>query len=942
MITKAIKKIFNIRDGELKIALLMQGYIFFIITTLLIIKPTVNSLFISEVGAENLPFGYLLVAITAVISSFFYARATERFSLLRIIRFTLALSILSLFILGTLLYLNLIKGWLLYGFYIGVAIYAVLATSQFWVLANLVFNIREAKRLFGFIGAGAIAGGIFGGYLTTVLAPLIGNENLIFVASLFLVLCFPLLAHIWKTKVLLLNSFKQKKRIASSKESPFKLVLGSKHLTYLAAIIGIGVITAKLVDYTFSYIAAERITDSDELTSFFGFWLSSFNVVSLLLQLFLTRRIVGVWGVGFSLLILPVLVFMGGLLFFVFPELWVVILLRAIDTSFKQSINRSAVELIALPLPFQLKRKTKSFIDVVVDSIATGVAGCILIFLIKGLDVSPKYIIMLIVLLTFVWAYFVFKLRTAYFLSFRKNLNTMASHPKKRETMVSKESFIKGMRHVFQQGEEREILYMLGKTLEINDRRLESLISKLLYHPSNKVKTAALQNLFFLNNRTIYLEVQQLLHSEDDEVVLAALEYLLLHADTSEDIVFDKYLNHPNERLANAALICLAKESRDNQSLKKKYHLYKRIQEKAFQIEELEGAFKTKFQIELLEIIGFSDYKDGYMMLLEAIESDDLQLQKAAILAAGNTMNQVFIQPILEKMINKEQRETVIKALLQFDEGMLPILRNNITATEVTLQIKQFIPKVMAAFNSQSAVNTLIVSFKEAQDLSVRLECVTALAKLKEENISLHFNEREIAKLILEECKLYDSTISAMHTQIIVHYLRRKKLKQLLSENEMQARESLMELLERRLENGLNRIFKLLELRYASQDIRMAYEGILSEEHEKRTNAIEFLDMLLTPSLKGALIPIVEATILDTSSEEVIEMISKSKITEFDCFRSILEGRDLKLKLAVLYLIQQMAHVKYLPLLETLVDSYDDKVKSFARNAMNTIHVNIH
>nr|WP_262496369.1 hypothetical protein [Nonlabens ulvanivorans] len=42
-------------------------------------------------------------------------------------------------------------------------------------MANVIFNIREAKRLFGFIGAGGIAGGIAGGYVTSILVPFTGN-----------------------------------------------------------------------------------------------------------------------------------------------------------------------------------------------------------------------------------------------------------------------------------------------------------------------------------------------------------------------------------------------------------------------------------------------------------------------------------------------------------------------------------------------------------------------------------------------------------------------------------------------------------------------------------------------------------------------------------------------------------------------------------------------
>lgn len=941
MIKTALKKVFDIRDGELKIALLMQGYIFLIIATLLIIKPTINALFISELGAENLPFGYLLVAITAVVSSYFYSKATEVFSLDHIIKVTLLFSIISLTILGTLLHLNLIKGWVLYGFYTGVAIYAVLATSQFWVLANLVFNVREAKRLFGFIGAGAITGGIFGGYLTTILAPFMGNENLIFVAAFFLVLCFPLLDKIWKTKVSVLNVFKQKKRISVSEENPLKLILSSKHLTYLAAIIAVGVITARLVDYQFSYIAGERITDSDELTSFFGFWLSSFNVASLFLQLFLTRKIVGVWGVGFSLLLLPILVFLGGLLFFVFPELWVVILLKASDASLKQSINKSAVELIALPLPFQLKKKTKSYIDVVVDSIATGIAGCILIFLIKGLEVSPMYIMGLIVLLTFTWTYFVFKVRKEYFLSFKKNLEAIVPiTSRKKKEPISKESFLKGMHNVFENGEEREILFMLDKAKEINDKRLIGPIFGLLKHPSNKIKAEALRNLFFLNDKSIYLEATPFLNTKDDNLVMATLEYLLLHADNNETIVFDSYLDHEDTYISDAALLCLAKESRDNYSLRVKYDLFDRIENKKTQIVFIPNELQLKEQIKLLHLIGFSDYEEGYGTILEALENNDNPiLQKEAIIAAGNTLNVFFVDTLLDKLLDKTLREETIKALTNYGNEMLVVLSEKLFSGDINITLKRFIPKAIAAFNSQNAVDTILMSFKNSEDLSVRLECVAQLSKLKETNKNLFFNEKQVAKLILEECNLYNNTINAMHTQIIVHYLRRTKLKVAIPDEEMKARESLMELLERRLENGLQRIFKLLELRYSQNDVRMAYKGILSDEQDKRTNAIEFLEILLNPDLKNALIPIVEATILDTSSEEVIETISKNKLTEMECFQNILEGKDLKLKLAVLYLIEKKGNSKYIDLITPLLNHKDKRMKEFAQRASNVINL---
>ena len=50
---------------------------------------------------------------------------------------------------------------------------------QFWMLANYVYDPRQAKRLFPILGMGATLGGIVGGYITQYTAPLIGTENLL-------------------------------------------------------------------------------------------------------------------------------------------------------------------------------------------------------------------------------------------------------------------------------------------------------------------------------------------------------------------------------------------------------------------------------------------------------------------------------------------------------------------------------------------------------------------------------------------------------------------------------------------------------------------------------------------------------------------------------------------------------------------------------------------
>ncbi|MBZ0244013.1 MAG: hypothetical protein K8F24_12400, partial [Bacteroidales bacterium] len=109
-----LRKAFDIRPGEYRRVMLMQLNIFLIISTLLIVKPAVNGLFLAKFGAENLPNAYVLVAVIAGLISFFYSKILSRIALNIIITRTLSWSVISLLVFGFLLHFNFLSGWVLY------------------------------------------------------------------------------------------------------------------------------------------------------------------------------------------------------------------------------------------------------------------------------------------------------------------------------------------------------------------------------------------------------------------------------------------------------------------------------------------------------------------------------------------------------------------------------------------------------------------------------------------------------------------------------------------------------------------------------------------------------------------------------------------------------------------------------------------------------------
>lgn len=893
MIKKAfqdfLKKTFDIREGEVRRAVLMQLNIFLIILTLLIVKPTVTGLFLSEIGVERLPVAFLLVAVFAVIISTIYSRVLGQMPLNRIILITLLSSVILFSVFGLFLTFNIIGPWLLYAFYVWVAIFGVLTASQFWILANVVFNVREAKRLFGFIGAGAITGGILGGYITTLTAEWIGSEQLPFVGAGFLFLCVPITVSIWKKNVVTTQTkFQRRKKIAKS-ENPLHLIRRSSHLSFLAAIIGVSVIVARLVDYQFNAIASEKIADPDELTAFLGFWFSSFNVISLVVQLLLTRRLVGVLGVGTSLFFLPGAILIGaGLLFFI-PELWAAIFIKLSDGSLKQSINKAAVELLALPIPSAIKNQTKTFIDVVVDSIATGIGGAILIFLVNGLQLSNRFINLMIVILIGFWLFFVIKVRKTYLNSFRLNIQK-AGNNDGDPLDLKNESVVSDLKQVLAAGTDSQILYVLRKLKAQPDNRFTDSFQELLGHASDEVVEEAIRNLYYIQNQHFLNEITPFINHQSQRVKVAAFDYIIGHSPQNIKRLMDYYLNDEDKTVRLAALISLAEESFDNPVLKDKFELPDLLEKQYKELSDISGEEElVMHKTGLLKALGLARLPESFPQIESFFNDEHEEVVKQAILSAGVTMHPHFLKTLIGFLGDSRRAPHAITSLIQYGESIVQVLSDYSHSSDSEPEILENIPKVVEHFGVQASADLLFYLLKN-KNSRVRLAALRSLNPLKIKFPFLNFFEKEIIPHLFNEAHLYQDTLSILYVQ--------RKAEEGLPEKQ-EARLHLIQLLEKRLDRNLERIFRLLGLKYPVEDVIGIFENIQNPQPDLRINALEYLDNLLDPGLKKVLIPIVETALLDSLSEEVIRSLKLKIPDEKECYRLLMEKSDEEISMAV-------------------------------------------
>src|SRR5687768_6160900 len=143
LVARLLRPIVQLRDGEAATALLMFLYSFLAMTSYNIIKPITRSEFIASLGADNLPYvqfgagvliGFLMQGYTFVM------RAVPRRRIIPVTQFGMA----ALLVLFWLLFTTIGQDWIAVAFYVLGLILAVLLISQFWTLANDIYDPRQA------------------------------------------------------------------------------------------------------------------------------------------------------------------------------------------------------------------------------------------------------------------------------------------------------------------------------------------------------------------------------------------------------------------------------------------------------------------------------------------------------------------------------------------------------------------------------------------------------------------------------------------------------------------------------------------------------------------------------------------------------------------------------------------------------------------------------
>ncbi len=413
-----LKGFLDVRRREVPFVVLMFFYFFLVITVFWILKPIKKALFIGFYKGTGETFfglggpeaeqiakvGNMVVAFVAMIVFTLLARRLHRQ------RLTFVFAGFSVAVL--LGYLPFIGGHpgepIVWSFYLFGDLFNTLMVATFFAFLNDSVAPGDAKRLYGPIVLGGVAGGFFGSMgVDRLISDLDLSQWLMLAAALVAAIA----AIAWAAGRIV---DRDPPRVAAKSDEPAvpgnaaleggRLVLASRYLLAIVTIVGLYEIISTILDYQFTTAVNEFVAKDDQRAFFTRVYFIT-NSLAFGIQLFLTSAMMKKAGVRVALLVMPFTIVAAATGFLALPILWIGAALSTSDNGLNYSMNQSARESLYTPVSRDEKYKAKAFIDMFVQRFAKAIAvgiNLLLAAVVGGLA-GARWLSLVVAVLVAVW-----------------------------------------------------------------------------------------------------------------------------------------------------------------------------------------------------------------------------------------------------------------------------------------------------------------------------------------------------------------------------------------------------------------------------------------------------------------------------------------------------------------------------------------------------------
>jgi len=832
------RRLFDIRTGEHRRTLFMSLYLLFVMVAYYILKPVSASMFLNKFNIDKLPYLYILIAAGGGVLAYFYTRLAVKSSLDRAVSITMLISFVCLIALWWLIGLNL--GWMLYVFNVWVSLFSIVLFSQGWLVAANVFDSRQAKRLYGLLGLGAVVGAGVGSAVTTFTVKIVGTRNLILACAVMVALAYGAFLGAVRQRGTSLAGARaaDTDKLAFSARDIFAAVGRYRHLQVIIAIMLLTFVVDEMVDFQFQAMAKHAFK-GDQLTAFFGGFYVYLNIVSLVLQLFLTAWVVRRLGVGGTLEIMPVSIALASLAAMFAPGLATAVIARFSEAVNRYTFNRTGMELLFLPLPTGLKNRTKAFVDIFVDRFGRGLAGILLAALLAAGLRDLRIVAALTVVFTVAWMVLARVAQREYIGIVRSRIERRRLELEDARLTVGDPATLRLLEQTVDSANARQAVYALSMLAEAPGYDISPLLRRLSHSPLAEVRVKVYDVARACGETELlgdaFLDVKSADRHDSTQAALAkaAISYILAVSPEATARAAE-FLNHENPTVVEGAM----------EALRERRELAREILTSEWIAAGAVDPNPERRRLAAAAIALRGEEAPGELAKL--LGDRDPRVVTAACRAAGLLGSRASADAMVRRLADPALRGVVIESLAAFGSRICGMLGDCVADQTVPLAVRRQIPRVLKQIHDQRSVDVLLKSLGQPE-VSIRAAVLKALSHLRETAPRLDYGETFVTEQILSEARHYFDLYSVLEP--FRDHKDTRTAAGLLSRS-----------LEERLQQTIERLFHLLGLCYPPEDMQAAYRAVRRRRRDQYLAALDFLDTVLDRPLKRVLLPLLDSS----------------------------------------------------------------------------------
>ena len=366
-----LRRVVDVRPNELAATWASFVFFFFVLSSYFILRP-VRDLVAVTTSPTRLPWLFGGTLVTMLVANRLFSSLVVRLPVRRFVPLTYHVFAANLLVFFAIMRITGDAigsvAWLGIVFYIWTSVYNLFITSVFWAFMADVFRSEQAKRLFGFIGVGGTIGSITGSTLCVVLADRIGVTNLLLVSMALLevaaivVVRFPA-APRGPGEARSAADDRDDGRIGGSVWAGFTAVLRSPYLAGIAGFQVLYTIGSTLLYFEQAGIIRQAFSSAEARTVVLAQIEQAVQILTVVMQIFLTGRIIRWLGLAVTLALLPAMTALGFTALGTAPVLATLVVFIVLRRGTNFGLTNPAMEVLFTVVPREDKYKAKSFIE---------------------------------------------------------------------------------------------------------------------------------------------------------------------------------------------------------------------------------------------------------------------------------------------------------------------------------------------------------------------------------------------------------------------------------------------------------------------------------------------------------------------------------------------------------------------------------------------------